>query len=103
MDNYIEYLRTIANDFDKNSASMNKSTKNDELEKRELIDLSVYKKVDLRWFKLIFDMYDKMNKVPTREDFEAAFKNDNFNKLSQECQETLKEKYNEFIQNRHYK
>ena len=75
---------------------MNKSIKNDELRKRELIDLSVYKKVDLRLFKLVFDMYDKLNKVPTREDFETAFKNDNFNKLSQKCQEIIREKHNEF-------
>ena len=74
----------------------NKSMKNDEFRKRQLIDLSVYKKVDLTWFKLIFDMYDKMNKVPSRHDFETAFKNDNFNKLSQKCQEIIKEKYNQF-------
>ena len=66
-------------------------------EKTKLICLTVEKKRDLEWFTILFDLYIKMNQVPTKEDFESAFKHKNFKDgISKECQEMIKENYNKF-------
>ena len=91
-----EYFQTIVNNFEKNSTFINSAMEKDDYIITELIYAVAGEKVELSWFKLIFDLYDKMNKAPTREDFEIALKNDNFSKLSKECQEIIKQKYNKF-------
>ena len=68
----------------------------DESEEIKLINYAVDDERDLEWFELIFDLYHKMNKVPTREDFETALKNSNLNKISQKCQQKIQEKYKKF-------
>ena len=60
------------------------------------ICLAVINKGDIEWFKIIFDLYIKMNKVPRKEDFEFAFKHKHFNTISKQCQEMIKENFNKF-------
>ena len=60
------------------------------------IYLGVKNKGDFFWFKIIFDFYIKMNKVPRKEDFELAFKDKHFNTISKQCQDMIKEHYNKF-------
>ena len=80
--------------LDKNSTCINKAMNNSA---SKLIYLAVEKKRDLEWFKTLFDLYIKMNKVPIKEDFELAFKNEHFeNGISKECQAMIKENYNKF-------
>ena len=82
----------VAKYFDKNSTCINKA-----MNKSKLVYLAVKNKCDLEWFKTLFDLYITMNKVPTKEDFELAFKNEHFeNGISKECQEMIKENYNKF-------
>ena len=98
--NTYEYLKTIVNHFKKNSVHMNIAMEKDKSKETKIINCAVDELVDnkrdLAWFELIFDLYHKMNKIPTREDFEIAMKNSNFNKISQKCQEKIKEKYEKF-------
>ena len=60
------------------------------------ISLPVKTKHDLEWFKAIFDLYSKMNKVPRKADFKEALRKKYFNQTSKECQEMIKENYNKF-------
>ena len=86
-----EYLHMIVKYKEKNSTCINKT-----IESR-LICLAVKKVRNLEWFKTIFDMYSKMNKVPLKGDFESALKNEYFeNGISKECQEMIKENYDKF-------
>ena len=80
--------------LDKNSTFLNEAMNR----KSYLISSAVTKKRDLEWFKTIFDLYIKMKKVPRKEDFEEALKHEDFNKISKECQETIKENYNKFYE-----
>ena len=78
--------------FEKNSTCINKAMN----KKINLICLAVENKNDFEWFKIIFDLYIKMKKVPTKEDFEEALNHFDFNEMSKECQEMIKENYNKF-------
>ena len=51
---------------------------------------------DIKWFKLIFDLCNKVNVPPMKEDFEEAMKHEKFDKLSKECQVTIKESYKKY-------
>ena len=76
---------------EKNSRCINKEIK------LKLIRLAVKNKRDLEWFKRIFDLYSKMNKVPKKEDFESALGQYDFKDgISKECQEMIKENYKKF-------
>ena len=88
------YLQMIIKYFDKNSACINKA-----MNESELISLAIHNKRDLEWFKIIFDLYSKMNKVPRKEDFEKALKHKHFGQISKECQAMIKENYNKFYPN----
>ena len=65
-------------------------------DKSNPIYLGVKNKGDIFWFKIIFDLYIKMNTVPRRKDFELAFKDTRFNTISKQCQDMIKENYNKF-------
>ena len=87
-----EFFQMIVKYFEKNSTCINKAMNN-----YKLIYLAVEMQRDLEWFKTIFDLYIKMNKVPIKQDFESAFKNEHFeNGISKECQEMIKENYKKF-------
>ena len=87
-----KYFQMIAKYFDKNSTGINK-----EMNKTKLICLAVENTRDLEWFKTIFDLYIKMNKVPSKEDFESAFKNKHFKDgMSKECEKMIKINYYTF-------
>ena len=87
-----EYLQMIVKYLDKNSTCINKGMN----KKTNLICCAVMQKHGLEWFKIIFDLYIKMNEVPSKEDFESALKHERFNEISKECQEMIKENYNKF-------
>ena len=67
-----------------------------EYDKSSPIYLGVKNKGDFFWFKIIFDLYTKMNKVPRKKDFEFVFEDKHFNQISKQCQEMIKENYNKF-------
>ena len=93
----IGYLETIIKYFDKNSTCIDQAMDIDHsLDASELVRLAVDKQRDLKWFKIVFDLYTKMNKVPRKEDFEKAMKHTHFVKISKECQTMIKENYNKF-------
>ena len=87
-----EYLQMTVKYLVKNSTCMHEAMN------KNLIRSAVFKKHDLEWFKTIFDLYIKMNKVPRKEDFESSFKHKNFNQISKECQEMIKENYKKFYE-----
>ena len=51
---------------------------------------------DSKWFKLIFDLSNKVNTQPRKNDFENAMAHAKFTKISKEWQTMIKEKYNKF-------
>ena len=57
---------------------------------------AVTRKLDLKWFKLIFDLSKKVDIAPTKDDFEKALKHDRFAENSKECQSIIKENYQKF-------
>ena len=82
----------IVKHLDKNSTAISK-TMNTE---RQQILIGVSSEHDLEWFKIIFDLYNKMNRVPRKEDLKNALQHGYFNKMSKECQELVKENYSKF-------
>ena len=69
----------------------------DKMKYSKLIYWGVLCNRDLSWFERIFDFYIKINKVPRKEDFESAFKLDEFkDKISKECQEMIKQNYEKY-------
>ena len=53
---------------------------------------------DVEWFKIIFDLYIKMNAVPRKEDFLLALENKNIDQISKKCKEMIESNYKKFYQ-----
>ena len=91
-DDEYEYLSTISKYFEKNSTCIYKAMDKDESMKTELIYLAAYEtsyERNFEWCEMVFDLYNKTNKVPRKEDFEHVLKDERFDKMSKQCKEMI--------------
>ena len=56
----------------------------------------VFKKYDLKWFEIFFNLCSKVNTSPTEQDFESAINKWHFSKISKQHQSVIKENFAKF-------
>ena len=86
-----EFLNVISQYFEKNTRSIK-----DGIGSSPLLCEAVKKGRDLEWFNIIFELSNKVNALLTKDDFNNALNEKNFNQLSKECQTLIKENFKKF-------
>ena len=57
---------------------------------------SVEKTRNVKCFELLFELYSKVNIIPTEQEFKDALSHQQFEYLSKKCQLLIQENYNKF-------
>ena len=90
-----DYMLLVSQYLDKNRECIKRGIPL-EVYNQGFLEVAVQIKLDLKWFKLLFDLCDKVNVGPRKDDFENALSNKNFDKISKECQLMIQQYYNKF-------
>ena len=86
-----DYLLLISKYIEKNAACIKKGIVGSYEGYGGILRIAVDGNCDLKWFTLLFDLCDKTDTPPRKDDFKKAINNDNFSKMSKECQLVIKE------------
>ena len=91
-----DYICLLRQYLVKNTVCIKRGIVHRDVWEKNIVVVAVKKKYNLQWFKLIFDLCNKVDTAPTKHDFEEALNLDEFNKISKECQSIIKKNYQTF-------